>query len=270
MQLSEAWDFSTELDDGIIKLLKSKEASSVSGGGMPCGMTLCSDWEYYFNHSDKKEASPLVEKLVALEHGEHLIDIRKRELAEMIWNRFSRNWSARYNAYYTEVYAPLENYRMMETVTPNLTDTRTPNLMETRTPDLTETRTPDVTVTRTPLNLQTETKDMTTEAYIKGFNSTQPQTADKTVTNGKQIESGSESTSTTGTDVTARTGSDTTVYSGNEQTIHSGSTQTERSGNIGVTTSQQMLQAELDLRTYDFCKSVYADIDVVLCCPLYI
>ena len=42
-----------------------------------------------------------------------------------------------------------------------------------------------------------------------------------------------------------------------------------RSGNIGVTTSQQMLQAELDIRTYDFYKSVYDDIDHVLTTPVY-
>lgn len=38
-----------------------------------------------------------------------------------------------------------------------------------------------------------------------------------------------------------------------------------RSGNIGVTTSQQMLQSELDLRIYDYWQNVFADIDRLLC-----
>ena len=42
-----------------------------------------------------------------------------------------------------------------------------------------------------------------------------------------------------------------------------------RSGNIGVTTSQQMLQSELDLRTYKFYDQVMNDIDTVLCLKCY-
>lgn len=39
----------------------------------------------------------------------------------------------------------------------------------------------------------------------------------------------------------------------------------DRSGNIGVTTSQQMLQSELDLRRYDFYQMIMNDIDNVMC-----
>ena len=51
--------------------------------------------------------------------------------------------------------------------------------------------------------------------------------------------------------------------------IESSSTETgketlTRAGNIGVTTSQQMLQSELDLRKLDFVKRIFADIDRVL------
>lgn len=42
-----------------------------------------------------------------------------------------------------------------------------------------------------------------------------------------------------------------------------------RHGNIGVTTSQQMLQSELDLRTYKFYEQVMNDIDTVLCLKCY-
>lgn len=42
-----------------------------------------------------------------------------------------------------------------------------------------------------------------------------------------------------------------------------------RSGNIGVTTSQQMLESELNLRVYRFFERVYKDIDSILALPIY-
>lgn len=38
-----------------------------------------------------------------------------------------------------------------------------------------------------------------------------------------------------------------------------------RSGNIGVTTSQQMLQSEIDLRQYNFYEQLFNDVDEVMC-----
>lgn len=43
-----------------------------------------------------------------------------------------------------------------------------------------------------------------------------------------------------------------------------------RSGNIGVTTSQQMLQSELDLRNnYDFFNHIFIDVDNIMCSLYY-
>ena len=41
--------------------------------------------------------------------------------------------------------------------------------------------------------------------------------------------------------------------------------QLTRSGNIGVTTSQQMLQSEIDLRQWDFYNMMMDDIDSIMC-----
>lgn len=41
--------------------------------------------------------------------------------------------------------------------------------------------------------------------------------------------------------------------------------QLTRSGNIGVTTSQQMLQSEIDLRQWDFYNMIMEDIDSIMC-----
>ena len=50
---------------------------------------------------------------------------------------------------------------------------------------------------------------------------------------------------------------------------HTGYDELERHGNIGVTTSQQMLQSEIDLRQYNFIMQVFRDITDYLGLPIY-
>lgn len=42
-----------------------------------------------------------------------------------------------------------------------------------------------------------------------------------------------------------------------------------RKGNIGVTTTQQMIEQELELRKHDFYRMIYMDIDSILCLKIY-
>lgn len=46
-------------------------------------------------------------------------------------------------------------------------------------------------------------------------------------------------------------------------------TELHRSGNIGVTTSQQMLESEIKLREWNFYNQLMKDVDSVLCLQLY-
>lgn len=82
---------------------------------------------------------------------------------------------------------------------------------------------------------------------VYGYNSSSPVPSES--------DSGSTSTDT-----------DMTTDYDNERTIDRTLT---RHGNIGVTTSQQMLQSELELRSYKFFEEVYKDIDSVLCLMVY-
>ena len=43
----------------------------------------------------------------------------------------------------------------------------------------------------------------------------------------------------------------------------------DRTGNIGVTTSQQMIESEWELRKHDFYQMIYNDIDSLLCLKIY-
>ena len=150
-------------------------------------------------------------------------------LGSIVYTRFGEKWKKLYSAL-TQGYNPLENYSMEEVRTPDLTTDETQNEKT------------DMTVER---------ENTATNSY-KGFNSAEPVPVSKA--------EGDETVTTTGAKA------DNEVSKKVEET---GTETTTRSGNIGVTTSQQMLESEFKVRQYDFYKQVYADIDSVLCLSIY-
>lgn len=152
-----------------------------------------------------------------------------KQLEKIIFRRFGDKWKRLHDALIQE-YNPLENYSMEEIRTPDLTTDETSN-------------------TKTDITVD---KDSETSNSYKGFNATDPSLVSKS--------EGDETTTTTGAKA------DNEVSKKIEET---GTETKTRSGNIGVTTSQQMLESEFKVRQYDFYKSVYADIDSVLCLSIY-
>ena len=146
-----------------------------------------------------------------------------------------------YNAYELE-YNPISNYDSNEKdIKQMLHGLKT----TTRTPNLTNATSHGLTQTTSFTNRETE-NDVTT------FDSQNFRPDDRTTESGTSTtgNSGTDSTSTTGTDTTTETYDLTTfveggtTYSGDEIEINTNN----KSGNIGVTTSQQMLESEKDLR----------------------
>ena len=150
-------------------------------------------------------------------------------VATICYNRFGEKWKKIYDALLTE-YNPLENYSMEETRTPNLTDSDTENVGT----SISSNRTTNA------------------NSKYKGFNADAPVTITTT--------DGSENSSTTGTKLANETSRTST---------HTGTETLTRAGNIGVTTSQMMLDSEIKLRQYDFYKELYNDIDSVMCLMIY-
>ena len=171
-----------------------------------------------------------------------------------------------------------------ETVDIDETDTRTDNLTHGKTG--TETRTDNLTDTTTP-NLTTNTNN-----NVYGFNSsnavptgTQAQTATGTNTEthtGTEQKQYNLSETDTGTQTTVKDGTNETTFNttdtdtGTQTTLDGGSdTHTRnytltRSGNIGVTTSQQMIESERALWVWNFFRDVvFPDIDRVLTIQVY-
>ena len=144
-----------------------------------------------------------------------------RYFAMVLYKRFGTKWNKIYEALNTE-YKPLENYSMDETRTPNLTD-----------------EVKNTGDDKTSVNL-----DNTTTSYVVGYNTSNEKESGKTTSNGNSTNNFSK-----------------VDYNSTHTSKHTGTEHITRTGNIGVTTSQQMLQSEFEVRQYDFYQGIYNDID---------
>lgn len=111
--------------------------------------------------------------------------------------------------------------------------------------DMEQTRTPLLDTTDTQTRKQETKTETNAKASVVPFNET-------------------ESTLTSETEGDATTTEDKLKNEIVNKREERGSDKLTRHGNIGVTTSQQMLQSELDLRKLDFQKRIFADIDKIL------
>lgn len=144
--------------------------------------------------------------------------------AELIKTELLPNWEKVYNALFSD-YNPIENYRMVENE-----------------------ETDGDTKRETNLSVSGSNSESTSnERKFNGFNTDSP----KVVESSNGSSSGSNSQTTLGSE------------ENNVDTLHN-ERELTRSGNIGVTTSQQMIESELNLRKHKFLNIVYADIDKLL------
>ena len=256
------------------------------------------DIEYFGNVSGDKESAPLIDKLVEtnIVNGVNsfaLTDAQRTTLAGIIARRFNTKWGKLSKVQNIE-YNPIENYSMKQTETPDITHDRTINVDNTDTEnrktatDKTTTETPtDYKVTREHKEATdtTTTTDNSTNANAYGFNSTTEVPTNSAKGNGTVTVKG-DADKNVATDTETRIGNVTTREQGEadkntEDTIattkgkttdidkETGTRQLERSGNIGVTTSQQMIQSEIELWQWNFIQMIYKDVDSVLTCPKY-
>lgn len=129
------------------------------------------------------------------------------------------------------------------------------------------------TGTQTQLNTGTQTEaDTGTQTQLNTGTQTEADTGTQT-----QHNTGTQTEADTGTQTQLNTGTQTEADTGTQKSEDSGTDtstrnyQLTRSGNIGVTTSQQMIESERNLwREWDFFREiVYPDIDRVLTIEIY-
>lgn len=139
---------------------------------------------------------------------------------------------------------------------------------------------------------ETITSDAETDDHTYGFNSEEKVPTSVQISTGTDTHSGTDTTTTkedSTTKVTGNTTSDTTTSSTGETDISTNTAVADktaethtiddvlneqitrtRSGNIGVTTTQQMLLQEYELRKNNFFEQVFEDVDKYLTLSIYI
>lgn len=243
------------------------------------GQTL--DQMYFGNHSGDKEASPLIDKFIEQNGGnatpEVLTDDQITTLANILYTRYGVQWDKLYKVLSVQ-YDPIENYSMTEEETPDITRTETPDIIRTETPNITRAETPNITRDKTTSAKSdfTVTTNSDTATDIYGFNSNSPvpkgdSNGNSTVTtHGDAVNNvTTENETETGTRNITETGTRTETETGTRTERETGKRSLIRSGNIGVTTSQQMLESEIKLWEWNFYETVFKDVDTVLTVPKY-
>lgn len=208
------------------------------------------DIAYFGNHSGGKFCAPLV-KLLINDDGV-VPDAARITLAKILISKYLTNWN---NLWETNVavYSPIHNYDMYEERDLATTDDN----VETTDGELSRTGTEGLTHGMVETTQHGRTEDNVNYKY--GLNTTEYQQnrSDENVS----TEGGTTTTTDSGTDTTTRNlvdSTDQTVKEDNEGTEHE---ETHRYGNIGVTTTQKLLQEERNLWLWNFFDEVFNDLD---------
>lgn len=152
------------------------------------------------------------------------------KIVNIIKNKYIDKWNKLYQALVIDDYNPIENYSMVEVETPNITKTY-----------------------HREQNTNIEVSDdgeSTSSVY--GFNSSTPTPSGKAEVDNTRTTSGNK---------------DDNFQDGND--TETGTREKTRSGNIGVTTTQQMLEQEIEIKKHNFYDIVYGDIDNVITLEIY-
>lgn len=190
---------------------------------------------YHGSRSGNKIIGSLIENYL---DNNTVSDDNKIIIAQAIYTIYIKNWNALYKTLSLE-YNPIENYSMTETE--NVQDTHKGTLESNG----------NNTNTYTEVTLVNDTSNN----QLWGFNSTDSVNSDKqTGDTTRDVESTMDSTHKNTDRETKDITSDRTL---------------KRSGNIGVTTSQQMIESERQLWLWNFFESVFSDIDKILVLKIY-
>lgn len=245
------------------------------------------DTMYVAGRSGNKISSPLLRNIM---QGNVMSDSELDVIADIILMQYSVPWTKLYATMSAE-YDPISNYDMVETESIKDTDkgsiTDDNQITYGRTENTTNTteygRT-DNTTNTTEYGKITETDtvaDGQTDNSVAGFNSDDVVKASEQSSNGtneqRTEDSGTDKITTTetegGSDKTTVNatagGADKTNNTRTLDTINEVTRQLTRKGNIGVTTSQQMLQSERELWQWNFFETVFADVDKIIALKIY-
>lgn len=188
------------------------------------------DFEYMFNQSGDKIISPAVLKNLNDDKELETADFNK--LCDVAWMMYGKRW-ARLWEVLTAEFNPLNNYDMSETKHFDHGHV--------------ETNSGTDTTNRTGTDTVTHTGD--TESEVSAFNSSAYQDSSKDTQNTTDLDTRNMSDALVHGHILTNSGRDTETLT--------------RSGNIGVTTSQQMLESSLELWKWNYFSDIFRDIDSI-------
>lgn len=186
--------------------------------------------DYAMNRLEKT-LSPLYQRLIdyylETEDEDNALNDSAEKICNIIQNKFLEKWNRLANALFSD-YNPISNYDMTEEETTSGSSDKTGT---------------------SKVELQTieNTNTETINSY-QGFNSAEY----------KGVSRGNSDTDRSSTTTGSSANNGTT-----EETSSEGSRTLTRSGNIGVTTSQQMIESEIELRKKQLIDIIYRDMDSV-------
>lgn len=218
----------------------------------------------YSVHSGNKLISPVIERL--LNDDEELSDDSKSQIAQMLSVMYMDNWTYLYKALMAD-YNPIYNYGMEESETIGEVGSNNETINGSSTINNTVVTDRDLKSTTSSENNDTSNEDVINKVY--GENSEEP------VNDSSSSSNSSDTSKSSGSDTSSEDASETT--SGNttdkQETVKGDKRDTTRKltreGNIGVTTSQQMIDSEVKLRETKFWELVFKDIDSLLTLSIY-
>lgn len=211
------------------------------------------DIAYFGNHSGGKFCAPLVKFLI---NDDGVIPSAARvTIAKILISKYLNNWNRLWETNVAS-YSPIHNYDLYEERDLATTDDN----VETTDGELSRTGTEGLTHGMVESTQHGRTVDNV--GYQYGLNTTvyQQNRSDEDVS----TEGGTTTTTDSGTDTTTRNLVDSTdqkVTEDNEGTEHE---ETHRYGNIGVTTTQKLIQEERNLWLWNFFDEVFNDLDMEL------
>ena len=202
----------------------------------------------YVARSGDKTVSPIVRKL--LEEDGTLSATNAAKLASVIWLRYGESWTRLFATLDLE-YDPISNYDMHETSSE----------AETGSKQSSDTHADQYQRDSALNSASSQASASKGDTGIFGFDS------------DSSVPANDSSSSTGGAGLGTDTGTETEGRSGSSMRDE-GQTAAkqhvlQRSGNIGVTSSQQLLQSERELWTWSIWDTIYHDIDRVLTLRVY-
>lgn len=215
------------------------------------------DMEYLLNHSGGKFCAPIIKSLLArggtyINEDGTLSTDSVYILARIIVSKYKQNWQRLWDTNVTS-YSPIHNYDMYEE--------RDLATTEDETIDTDSTLGRSGTESTQYGRVETVGHGRTNEqmSYKYGINTAanDPKPSDKV----ENTEGGTTTTTLSGTDTDTRNLTDTTDETRTKDNDGTEHEEIHRYGNIGVTTTQKLLQEERQLWLWNYFDQIFSDLD---------